>query len=442
MTDAGILDSMRVQRRRALAMAVIFLLALLARTALVTTFDPKDMGFSDVSYIEYAKNFSEGRGFYMERPYGPAGPDRVYAFRPPLFPFAWGLLYGITGGSYVPMWYGFAVLSAVGCVLVYRVGLRLFPDERAATIGGLICAVYPPLVFYGVNLMTEPFFIFFSVLTMLFLFRAWDLGRKRDAALAGLSFGLGMLSRSVLIGFAPFVAIWLLFRPSESGGKRRANWPLAACFGVALALTLAPWIVRNAVALHSFVVSTTDSGHGFYVANNPQSLRDPRGFFVPNDWSFVLRPGDKQIGEVEMQRRLTSETFHYLTSHSVEWLGLVARRAIWFWRPWPHGEFVGAKRALIYGLSFLPLVPFMLIGLVRAHARGRGCLAKYLLIDLLILYTWAIHAAILATLRYREPLMPFLILFAGFAVAGLFFPKRAGETTRGLARPAVWDEGG
>lgn len=425
MTDAGILDTMRIQRRRALAMAVIFLLALLARTALVTTFDPKDMGFSDVSYIEYAKNFSEGRGFYMEQPYGSAGPDRVYAFRPPLFPFVWGMLYGITGGSYVPMWYGFAVLSAVGCVLVYRVGLRLFPDERAATIGGLICAVYPPLVFYGVNLMTEPFFIFLSVLTMLFLFRAWDLGRKRDAALAGLSFGLGMLSRSVLIGFAPFVAIWLLFRPSESGGKRRANWPLAACFGVALALTLAPWIVRNAVAFHSFVVSTTDSGHGFYVANNPQSLRDPRGFFVPNDWSFVLRPGEKQIGEVEMQRRLTSETFHYLTSHPVEWLGLVARRAIWFWRPWPHGEFVGAKRALIYGLSLLPLVPFILIGLVRAHARGRGCLAKYLLIDLLILYTWAIHAAILATLRYREPLMPFLILFAGFAVAGLFFPKRA-----------------
>jgi hypothetical protein len=145
---------------------------------------------------------------------------------------------------------------------------------------------------------------------------------------------------------------------------------------------------------------------------------------MPDDWRFVLRPGEKQIGEVEMQRRLTADALHYLVRHPRYWAALVARRAIWFLRPWPHEEFAGGKRTLIYALSFLPLVPFILIGLVRAHVRGRGYLGKYVLIDLLILYTWAIHAAILATLRYREPLMPFLILFAGFALAWLFLGSR------------------
>ncbi len=434
MSDAGILDSVRILRHRAMAMAAIFLLALVARTALVATYDPTDMHFSDKSYIQYAKNLHDKHEFFMEGPYGVAGPDKVYAFRPPLFPFVWGLLYGVTRGSYVPMWFGFAVLSSIGCVLIYRVGLRLFPDERAAAIGGLICAVYPPLIYFGVNLVTEPFFIFLSVLTMLFLFRAWDSGHKLDAGLAGVWFGLGMLSRSVLIGFAPVIAIWLLFRPVEMyerNGKLRANWALAACFAGALVLTLTPWVVRNALVLDSFVVSTTDGGHGFYVANNSQSLRDPRGFYMPGDWRFVLRPGEKQIGEVEMQRRLTAEALHYSTTHPGEWLRLVARRAVWFWRPWPHEEFVGGKQTVVYALSFLPLVPFILIGLVLAHARRRNYLGKYLLIDFLILYTWAIHSVILATLRYREPLMPFLILFAGLAISSLFLkgPRRskAGE---------------
>ena len=39
-----------------------------------------------------------------------------------------------------------------------------------------------------------------------------------------------------------------------------------------------------------------------------------------------------------------------------------------------------------------------------------------LLVDGLILYTTAIHTVFLAMIRYREPLMPFLLVFAAMGI--------------------------
>lgn len=403
---------------RLCAMAMVFVVAMVMRVGLVSTFDPTSFGFSDPSYLQYAENFHEGRGFYMDGVYGDAGPDRMLAFRPPLFPFIWGLLYGVTGGAYRPMWYGFAILSSIGCVLAYRIGLRLFDDELPALIGGVLCAVYPPLVFHGVNLMTEPFFIYFGIATVLFLMRAWDRGSELDAALAGIFFGLTVLSRSALVGFAPVAALWLLVRgraKKEEGGMKR-SLPSAVLFCAALALTMAPWIIRNFIVLESFVPTTTDAGHGFYVANNPRTLGDTRGFYMPDDWSFLLREGEESIGEVEANRRLFREAFAYLRANPGDWARLLWERFLWFWRPFPKAEHIAMSRVIIYAISFIPIAPFIIAGLILSYVRQREYRWKYLLIYLMVLYTWGIHTIFLTTIRYREPLMPFLLLFAGYAL--------------------------
>jgi len=381
----------------------------------VATFDPADMKQSDRHYLEYTKNLAEGRGYQGGNPYGPVGPERVYAFRPPLFPLAWSLIYTATDGAYTPMRVIFAVLSSLGGVLLLFIGLRLFPGRAPAILGTVGYALYPPLVWWGVQLMTEPLFIFFLLATMLLLFRAWDDGGLWSCLAAGVCCGLAMLSRSVLGGYAPLVCLMFLlcFRSS-----RRRRLLLAFLFGAGIMLVMTPWIVRNAMVLHAFVPTTTDGGHGFYVANNKRALADPRGFYMPGpeEWDWLRRPGEERVGEIELQRRLYGAAFRFLISNPGTWARLFLRRLAWFWRFWPHSDFVGVRETIVYAASYIPLFPLMIAGLILAHLRLRENLRKYLLFDVLVVYMTLIHAFFLATMRYRMPLMPFLILFAAYAV--------------------------
>ena len=394
---------------------MLFFVCLVPRICLVATFDPTDMKQSDRHYLEYTKNLAEGRGYWGGNPYGPVGPERVYAFRPPLFPLAWSLIYTATDGAYTPMRVIFALLSSLGGVLLFFIGLRLFPGRAPAILGTVGYALYPPLVWWGVQLMTEPLFIFFVLATMLLLFRAWDDGGAWSCLAAGVCCGLAMLSRSVLGGYAPLVCLMFLF--CFRGGRRR-RLLLAFLFGAGIMLVMTPWIVRNARVLHAFVPTTTDGGHGFYVANNERALADPRGFYMPGpeEWKWLRRPGEERVGEIELQQRLYGAAFRFLISNPGTWARLFLRRLAWFWRFWPHSDFVGARETIVYAVSYVPLFPLMIAGLILAHLRFRENLRRYLLFDLLVVYMTLIHAFFLATLRYRVPLMPFLILFAAYAL--------------------------
>lgn len=395
---------------------LLFVLAFAVRLAMAIYLPANDSVFWDQPYMIYARNFAEGRGSWMPNPYSESlGLERAYAFRPPLFPFLWGCVYNATHGAYLPIRSAFAFLGAATVVLAYLIGRELTGRRLTAFLAGLICAFYPPLIWHSVHLMTEPLFIFFQTLCIYSLLKSRGSGRFRWVLLAGVTAGLGILSRSVLAGFAPLMALWLLW----TGGWKRRAWMNAVALGAVTAIVLSPWIIRNYRVFHRFVPSTTDAGHGFYVANNPKSLNDPRGFWIPDDWSFLLRPGEKSIGEVEANQRLMRMARDYLIEHPVTAVKLMARRFVTLWRFWPNPEFVARKYVVIYALSYAPLFPFILAGLWLAHRR-RERLPDLLLVDALVLYTTAIHVIFLAMMRYRVPLMPFLILFAAISLTAMW----------------------
>lgn len=391
--------------------AIIFILALGVRLALALSLPANDTIFWDQSYWEYAKNSSEGRGFWMPNPYSAdVNLPRVYAFRPPLFPFLWGCVFRATHGAYAPIRVAFAFLGAATCAIAFLAGIELTGKRAVAVLAGILCAFYPPLIWHSVHLMTEPLFIPLSAgcIYAAFLFRRT--GRLRWAALAGVAGGLAALSRSMLIGFLPLLAIWIWWARRRLGRAQSG----AALFCAAVLATLAPWIVRNAIVFHEFVPATTDAGHGFYVANNEHTIDDR--FYIPNDWSFMLKPGETSIGEVEASRRLMRIAGGYLLSHPRVALRLMARRFVTLWGFYPNAEFVGRTQVWLYALSYIPLFPLMLFGLWRAHRRREADRMDLLLVDGLILYTTAIHTVFLAMIRYREPLMPFLLVFAAMGI--------------------------
>ena len=388
---------------------VIFVLALAPRAGLVLHFSGSDPVFSDLYYQLMAENYAEGHGLGMPAVYEGAGRIYLRAFRPPLFPFLWGVVWKWTGkGWYTPIRLAHAVLSALTCVLVFFVGQRLL-DRPSGLVGAILCSVFPSQIWHGVNLMTEPLFFFFLTLLVLLLLRLKDRPSAPVGLLAGASAALGVLSRSVLIGFVPLAAVWLaVVLP-----KRR--W-IALVFLAGFACAMSPWWVRNWQVFHHFVPTTTDGGHGFMIGNNERSRTDPRGVYVPEDWSFIK---DVIHDELAINQRFYQRGLAFIKSHPGEWVRLAVDKFCRFWRFYPHADFVQRRYAILYGITYTAVFPFFVAGALLAFfARGaqRGKLA---LILLLVAYMTAIHMLYIAVIRYREPLMPFLLCYAGYAVTRL-----------------------
>jgi len=396
---------------------IIVALALLPRLILALSLPADDTVFIDRPYQEYARNFAEGNGFWMPNPYSEeVNIDKVLAFRPPLFPFFWGCVYRITNGAYAPIRITFALLSSFTCGVAFLAGLRLVKNRRAAFIGGLACALYPPLIWHSVHMMTEPFFIFFSTTTFWALMKFADSKTIRNIIIAGILAALATLSRSVLVAFLPVMAIWIWW----TGGFKAKAFLHAVVFTIVVTAVMSPWIIRNAIRLHAFVPTTTDAGHGFYVANNENTLADPRGFWIPDDWSKIIPPG---TNEVDASKLLMSTSAKYLLKNPGTAARLMARRFVTLWRFYPNPEFVGKTKSLVYALSYLPVFPLILTGLWLAHRRKDAAMVNLVLIDMLVGYTTLMSVVFLAMMRYRVPLMPFLLMFAG--VAGCWIWEKA-----------------
>jgi len=354
-----------------------------------------------------------------------------------LFPLLWGLVYGVTGGKYLPIRLAHAALSALTCVLAFFIGKRLVSREAAA-LGAFLVGWYPPLVWHGVNLMTEPLFMFFMVLTVCLLLEA----RMGDSAMlwalgAGVCAGLGTLARSVLQGFVPLAGLWLIFSPSN----RKRGLAMALAFWLGFVLVMTPWVVRNWRVHRAFVPTTTDAGHGFFIGNNERTLTDPRGVYMPERWEFL-----KGLNEVQIDRKLYSLGLQFIREHPGRWCRHLVDKFLRFWRFYPHGEFVATDQfssnvlsprlyVHVYGLSYSLAFPFMVAGFVLAYRRFPSQRPGYHLVLLIVAYMTGIHMIYIAVLRYREPLMFFLLCFAGHSLlsAGNALRTRRGGASAALA---------
>lgn len=191
------------------------------------------------------------------------------AYRPPLYS---GLIAALWLGSAAPVFAVLVVQSALGtltvmlCYLVARRhgGWRIHgPDLRpsdpksealsqssraVALVASVGLALAPMTGRFTAVILTETLFTFLVTLGIFF----WS---RKQYALTGLAFGLGMLTRVTLLPFVLMLVLLTLARPWKE--LRRSYLTIAL---VALAVC-SIWIARNAVVFHRFI-PVAASGYG------------------------------------------------------------------------------------------------------------------------------------------------------------------------------------
>ncbi|GEM_PF-3243805 len=166
----------------------------------------------------------------------------------------------------------------------------------------------------------EPLVCLLVAGTALLMTRAWTSGRRRDAVLAGICWGLCVLAKSVWLAPMPFL-LWAWAR----GGRLRSQTPaLLACVAV-----VSPWTLRNALSLHAFVPVSTGASVSFL--DNGYPGMDPWRDLHPEVYRGVLK--GFLDGEVAADREILRRKVAVAGSHPRLVLRILAINAMEVLRP-------------------------------------------------------------------------------------------------------------
>ncbi len=376
----------------------------------------------------------------------------------PLYAYILGVIFRFAGdGLLVPRLVQ-AALGSLTCLLVFLIARRLL-GRPAALAAGLLAALYAPSIFYDGMIMKPSWSVFLTAAMTAALVHS-EGSRRSFLFGAGACLGLASLASENLILLAPLLALWLVLDVKLRGGMTR-GWLLEASartlwIGAGCILAIAPVTARNVAVSGEWVLLTSGGGEVFYIGNNP----DSDGRYSPPPFVRAMSGAEHEDFRKEAERRagrsLTrrdasmywiGEGLRWIRSDPAGWGVLLATKLRIFLNAYelPDNQNFDHHRAFVPVLRYLPtwglLLPLAAAGLVLSARAWR---------DLLPL--WVIAAGYTGTIllffnfaRFRMPLVPVLIVFAGEGLAGLpallrppLAPLRAGAAAGAAAVAALF----
>jgi 4-amino-4-deoxy-L-arabinose transferase-like glycosyltransferase len=364
-----------------------------------------DRLFSDQEgYDHIARSLLAGEGYRLHDGEGPT------AFRPPVYPFLLAAVYATGGEGYLRVRILQLLLELGTVLLLYAISRRVFGSPRAALAGAGLYALYFPMVIYSVTLFSETVFTFLLALFVWLMVRARDgapAGRGRRFLVAGLALGLVTLTKptTMLLPFFLLLPILLARAGPRSWGERARGWWRAVALEVVpvalgMCLVIAPWTIRNAVALGEFVPVATGGGRVLWGCN-----------YIPSDDPMIpeARGGVGRDAPVS-DRGFYLSALKNIASHPATFAGQSFRK---FVRLWFNLGFEGSPSAASLAIGAANLVMALLLAWSLIFARGPWVGAAMPML-LLLVYFSLVHMVLEGYIRYALPVIPYLMLVASY----------------------------
>jgi 4-amino-4-deoxy-L-arabinose transferase-like glycosyltransferase len=441
--------------------ALVAILLLGAGLRVGEAWDGRAPVFDAAAYAAIAKNLDQGNGFTVGA--GATQPSSDYSPGLPLFVAG---IYKVTGGVHERL--ARVVLALIGTLAIlftYLLARRLAAaslfrnrpsvlcnpegdkgqrvDRRgvaAGLIAALVVAIYPATVEYTGMLMTEPAaatLLAGAILGMLWAADGTTLWRW---LVPGLTLGALALVRPEYLAIGFVLALLVLLRERLTFDWRRALFS-AAIVLAGIIVVVAPWTIRNAIALDRFVTVSTGGGQVLYagtylpsdgnpekvgaavVAENPE-LFGPHAIENLRLEQILARLAEARHPGMEPDQALSKMGKEQLrddvTHHFGEYAEFVATK---IGRIWSHGPRAIMRTPVWEALHWVLLGLGLLgLGLLAYFRRWEA-----LLIGTVFLAVTLISALLVASPRRVLVLIPLLSACAGAAVAWLATAARRGD---------------
>jgi 4-amino-4-deoxy-L-arabinose transferase-like glycosyltransferase len=352
------------------------------------------------------------------------------------------------------------LIGGLAVLFTYLIGRRLF-SPLAGLIGAAVGAGFPALLEYQGMLLSEPLaatLLSASILSILWASDARPAGPTRapDPTLRwlvpGALLGALALTRPEYLGVAillvALVAAW-------QWPDWRRSLTHAALLLLGVALVVAPWTARNAIALDRFVPISTGGGQvlfaGAYIPSNgdpervgeevlerhpglTRRLAAENGIAPPQPAAVVQRVRLEQIltalaaqryPGLEADRALSrmgrERLWRDISQEPVAYAAFVGRKVARLWSPGPRKVMDQPPWTLLHWATVL----CALLGLVVLFRSGRQ--QEALLLATVLVAITAVSALLVASPRRVLVMVPLLAALAGVGAAWLVARWRPAE---------------
>jgi hypothetical protein len=456
------------------ALVAVLLLGLGLRVG--EAWDGRSPVYDAQGYARIAGNLERGEGFTLGA--GATQPASNYS---PGLPLLAGGLYELSGGVHERFArIVLALLGTLAILFAYLIGRRL-SGPLAGLIGGAVVAIYPALLEYQGMLMSEPLaatLLSGAVLAMLWASSeregGWGCpgggwvfrlrGRRPSEIVGGAKnrtprppgrphppsvrwLAPGLLLGALALVRPEYLAISLPIAVVVFAHRGRDEWRIgilqAAIMLLGLALVVAPWSLRNAIALDRFVPISTGGGQVLFAGSYLPSDGDPErvGAEVLErhpDLRSELPPDprlEQILTALAAQRYPGTETdaalarmgrerlWDDVSERPLEYAGFVVAKV---WRIWAYGP-REVMREPVWKVLHWALVILALFGLVVLARQRRW---EALLLGVVLLAVTATGALLVASPRRVLVTVPLVAALAGAATVWVV------RTCTELRRPA------
>ena len=332
-----------------------------------------------------------------------------------------------------------SLIGASNSLLLLTLGTRLFSRETGI-LSALIYAVYGNLIILESTLEPTVFVLLFNLLTLLFLISSRAQHRSKQyrdgmLVLAGLFCGISIITKPSFLLFLP-IGVCFIFFSSSREASINIRIRQSMVFLTLSVLIILPITVRNYVKFDDFVLVTADAGKVFYHGNGKGAsalegiaLVD-EGFSEEStnepDYAHVLYRetartiSGSNLSPSESSKFWFQKTFAEIIQDPMAYLLLQMKKFFYFFNDYEMHYIASAYKEYKQSLSF----PFIRYGVIAALGiLGMLLSLKYfrrlfLIYGMILLYLIS-GLIFLVQSRYRLPAVPYLCLFAGYAVSCL-----------------------
>ena len=324
------------------------------------------------------------------------------------------------------------IISTITIYIVYCISKIIFQDEVTSRITLIICCFYPFFIFYSISSLSETLYVFLLFLSILLFY-------KNLFFLGSLSIIFSIYVKSISLFIAPIlIIVFYIFVHKHS----LINTLKKLLLYFALFCTfLAPWWLHNFKKYDTFVITDLSYGYHLFSGNNPENTtgggiggRDiTHTNYVPN---YDYYNADLAI---KADRIFKEKAYEYISNNPKTFIYMTFNKFKRLWSLYPKFDneefniidnvyniskknFTTFEFKLISFISYGPIL-FLFLFFIFFHYK-KFFIKTTPLISIILLFTFA-HCVTIASIRYRFPIEPILIIFASYSFKNFLFKKNS-----------------
>ncbi len=399
---------------------VVILIAVLGRFAFIVLFHDT-LSLQASGYDTYAVNIMDGHGYTR---FDDRSADSDL---PPLYPYFLVGIYTLLGRDPVAVavvQIGFEVFTIL---LLNWIGRRVAGDW-VGLLSAACYAFYPYLLYQNLTLNDTGIFIFLLAAGIASAYRARDTMSWQWAVLLGVCFGLGALTKTLIVLLLPLLALWWW---SELDFRMALR--LSVISGITMMVVMAPWVIRNTRLHGELVILSTNGGSNLHQGNNA-CVADYLARGWDAQWVNCLEAPPAGLSETETDRWHREQAINYLRDNPGAWPRLFGTKFWVLWSPvimpydLPPDPYLVDDAVLQYNstafqvarvvhvITFLPLLILGIVG-IGLGWRDRRTIGPLLAVIIAITMTYVIFHP---STRYRSPADPFVFVLAAYTLTRIW----------------------